>query len=154
MLTYTYNKNFIDYNYPTLTSLLPNITHKYSIKSGTTDTDLLIIGYNKDAVLSIWNGYDDNSKIESKEYSYHKNIWIDTMEAYFKDKETTWYTIPSNVVGVLVNPITGVIANDNDTKKEMFFYIKGTEPTLNGTTKDLDAVFKEENSLNEQKEAP
>ena len=47
-----------------------------------------------------------------------------------------------------------VIANDNDTKKEMFFYIKGTEPTLNGTTKDLDAVFKEENSLNEQKEAP
>ena len=147
MLTYTYNKNFIDYNYPTLISLLPNITHKYSIKSGTTDTDLLIIGYNKDAVLSIWNGYDDNSKIESKEYSYHKNIWIDTMEAYFKDKETTWYDIPSNVVGVLVNPITGVIANDNDTKKEMFFYIKGTEPTLNGTTKDLDAVFKEENKV-------
>lgn len=147
MLTYTYNKNFIDYNYPTLISLLPNITHKYSIKSGTTDTDLLIIGYNKDAVLSIWNGYDDNSKIESKDYSYHKNIWIDTMESYFKDKETTWYDIPSNVVGVLVNPITGIIANDNDAKKEMFFYIKGTEPTLNGTTKDLDAVFKEENKV-------
>ena len=154
MLTYTYNKNFIDYNYPTLISLLPSITHKYSIKSGTTDTDLLIMGYNKDAVLGIWNGYDNNKKIESKDYSYHKNIWIDTMETYFKDKETTWYDIPSNVVGVLVNPITGIIANDNDTKKEMFFYIKGTEPTLNGTTKDLDAVFKEENSLNEQKEAP
>lgn len=154
MLTYTYNKNFIDYNYPTLISLLPNITHKYSIKSGTTDTDLLIMGYNKDAVLGIWNGYDNNKKIESKDYSYHKNIWIDTMESYFKDKETTWYDIPSNVVGILVNPITGIIANDNDAKKEMFFYIKGTEPTLNGTTKDLDAVFKEENSLNKQKEAP
>ena len=147
MLTYTYNKNFIDYNYPTLISLLPSITHKYSIKSGTTDTDLLIMGYNKDAVLGIWNGYDNNKKIESKDYSYHKNIWIDTMETYFKDKETTWYDIPSNVVGVLVNPITGIIANDNDTKKEMFFYIKGTEPTLNGTTKDLDAVFKEENKV-------
>ncbi len=147
MLTYTYNKNFIDYNYPTLISLLPSITHKYSIKSGTTDTDLLIMGYNKDAVLGIWNGYDNNKKIESKDYSYHKNIWIDTMESYFKDKETTWYDIPSNVVGVLVNPITGIIANDNDTKKEMFFYIKGTEPTLNGTTKDLDAVFKEENKV-------
>ena len=147
MLTYTYNKNFIDYNYPTLISLLPNITHKYSIKSGTTDTDLLIMGYNKDAVLGIWNGYDDNSKIESKDYSYHKNIWIDTMEAYFKDKETTWYDIPTNVVGVVVNPITGIIANDNDTKKEMFFYIKGTEPSLNYKTKDLDAVFKEENKV-------
>ena len=42
---------FIDYNYPTLISLLPNITHKYAIKSGTTDTDLLIMGYNKNAVL-------------------------------------------------------------------------------------------------------
>ena len=147
MLTYTYNKNFIDYNYPTLISLLPNITHKYSIKSGTTDTDLLIMGYNKDAVLGIWNGYDDNSKIESKDYSYHKNIWIDTMETYFKDKETSWYDIPTNVVGVVVNPITGIIANDNDTKKEMFFYIKGTEPSLNYKTKDLDAVFKEENKV-------
>ena len=150
MLTYTYNKNFIDYNYPTLISLLPNITHKYSIKSGTTDTDLLIMGYNKDAVLGIWNGYDDNSKIESKDYSYHKNIWIDTMEAYFKDKETSWYNIPTNVVGVVVNPITGIIANDNDTKKEMFFYIKGTEPSLNYKTKDLDAVFKEENKVVEE----
>lgn len=144
MLTYTYNQNFIDYNYPTLISLLPDITHKYSIKSGTTDTDLLIIGYNKDAVLAIWNGYDDNSKIETNDYSYHKNIWIETMESYFKDKETTWYDIPTNVVGVLVNPITGQIANQPDTKKEMFFYIKGTEPTENINTRDLDAVFKEE----------
>ena len=85
MLTYTYNKNFIDYNYPTLISLLPNITHKYAIKSGTTDTDLLIMGYNKNAVLGVWTGYDDNKKIDSTKYSYHKNIWIDTMESYFKN---------------------------------------------------------------------
>ena len=145
MLTYTYNKNFIDYNYPTLISLLPNITNKYAIKSGTTDTDLWIIGYNQNAVLGIWNGYDDNKKIETSDYSYHKNIWIDTMEAYFKDHESNWYDIPSNVVGVIVNPITGLVSNENDTKKEMFFYLKGTEPTLNSETKDLDAVFKEQN---------
>lgn len=147
MLTYTYNKNFIDYNYPTLISLLPSITNKYAIKSGTTDTDLLIIGYNKNAVLSIWNGYDDNRKINSSDYSYHKNIWIDTMEAYFDNHEASWYDIPENVVGVLVNPITGLIADENDTKKEMFFYIKGTEPTLQSVSKDLDAVFKEDNII-------
>lgn len=147
MLTYTYNKNFIDYNYPTLISLLPNITHKYAIKSGTTDTDLWIMGYNKEAVLGIWNGYDDNKKIETNDYSYHKNIWIDTMEAYFKDHDSSWYDIPDNVVGVLVNPITGIIADSNDEKKEMFFYLKGTEPTLQTVSKDLDAVFKEENQI-------
>ena len=150
MLTYTYNKNFIDYNYPTLISLLPSITNKYAIKSGTTDTDLLIIGYNENAVLSIWNGYDDNRKINSNDYSYHKNIWIDTMETYFDNHETTWYKIPENVVGVLVNPITGLVADENDTKKEMFFYIKGTEPTLQTVSKDLDAVFKEENIIQKE----
>lgn len=148
MLTSTYNKNFIDYNYPTLISLLPYITHKYAIKSGTTDTDLLIIGYNKNAVLGIWTGYDDNKKIDSSKYSYHKNIWIDTMESYFKNHEATWYDIPENVVGVLVNPITGTLVEDNAEKKEMFFYLKGTEPTSNGTTKDLEAVFKEEQKNN------
>lgn len=148
MLTSTYNKNFIDYNYPTLISLLPNITHKYAIKSGTTDTDLWIMGYNQNAVLGIWNGYDDNSKITSNDSSYHKNIWIDTMESYFKDHEATWYDIPDNIVGVLVNPITGTIAAENDQKKEMFFYLKGTEPTPETVSKDLDAVFKEENNTN------
>lgn len=149
MLTYTYNKNFIDYNYPTLISLLPNITNKYSIKSGTTDTDLLIIGYNKNAVLGIWTGYDDNKKIDSSKYSYHKNIWIDTMESYFKNHEASWYDIPDNVVGVLVNPITGTLADDNTEKKEMFFYLKGTEPTNENNTKDLEAVFQEEQSKDE-----
>ena len=67
------------------------------------------------------------------------------MEAYFKEKDTSWYSIPNNVVGVLVNPITGLIADETDTKKEMFFYLKGTEPTQGYTSKDLEAVFKEEN---------
>lgn len=149
MLTYTYNKNFIDYNYPTLISLLPNITHKYAIKSGTTDTDLLIMGYNKNAVLSVWTGYDDNKKIDSTKYSYHKNIWIDTMESYFKNHEAQWYDIPDNVVGVLVNPITGTLIEDNAEKKEMFFYLKGTEPTNENNTKDLEAVFKAEQNKEE-----
>lgn len=149
MLTYTYNKNFIDYNYPTLISLLPNITHKYAIKSGTTDTDLLIMGYNKNAVLGVWTGYDDNKKIDSTKYSYHKNIWIDTMESYFKNHEAQWYDIPDNVVGVLVNPITGTLVEDNVEKKEMFFYLKGTEPTNENNTKDLEAVFKAEQNKEE-----
>ena len=149
MLTYTYNKNFIDYNYPTLISLLPNITHKYAIKSGTTDTDLLIMGYNKNAVLGVWTGYDDNKKIDSTKYSYHKNIWIDTMESYFKNHEAQWYDIPDNVVGILVNPITGTLVEDNAEKKEMFFYLKGTEPTNENNTKDLEAVFKEEQNKEE-----
>ena len=35
-----------------------------------------------------------------------------------------------------------------DEKKEMFFYLKGTEPTQGNKSKDLEAVFKEENIIN------
>ena len=67
------------------------------------------------------------------------------MEDYYKTHKTSWYEIPNNVVGVIVNPINGTIASDTDTKKEMFFYLKGTEPSLDMSSKDLEAVFKEEN---------
>ena len=148
MLTSTYNQNFIDYNYPTLISLYPKISHKYAIKSGTTNTDLWIMGYTENVVLGVWTGYDDNKNIESNDNSYHKNIWIETMENYYKNHKTSWYEIPNNIVGVVVNPINGTIANDTDTKKEMFFYLKGTEPSLDMTSRDLEAVFKEENLSN------
>lgn len=145
MLTYTYDSAFIDYNYPTLISLLPQITHKYAIKSGTTNTDVWIIGYNEKAVLGIWNGYDDNRELSSNDSGGHKNVWINTMESYFKDVETNWYEKPKNVVGVLVNPITGELATDGDEKNKTFYFIKGTEPYSNDNTQNLDTAFKEKN---------
>ena len=143
MLTYTYNSSFIDYNYPTLISLLPQITNKYAIKSGTTNTDLWIIGYNEKAVLGIWNGYDDNRNLTSNDNGFHKEIWIETMEAYFKNNETNWYDKPDNVVGVLVNPITGKLPTSNEEKTTIYYYIKGTEP-YNQEPNDLETTFKEE----------
>ena len=150
MLTYTYDQNFIDYNYPTLISLLPKMTHRYAVKSGTTDTDMWIMGYNKDAVLGIWTGYDDNSILKSGDSKYHKDIWIESMEGYFEDKETEWYDIPNNIVGVLVNPLTGEIAKSEDKKKKLFYFLKGTEPYIDNVY-DLDSVFKDNSDENEDK---
>lgn len=144
MLTSTYDTAFISYNYPTLISLLPKITHKYSIKTGTTDSDMLIIGYNKNAVLGIWTGYDDNRKIDANDYYLHKDVWIDTMETYLKDKDNSWYSVPSNIVGVLVDPITGMLAKEDTKNSKMFYFIKGTEPTTQYVSYDLDAAFKED----------
>ena len=145
MLTYTYDSAFINYNYPTLINLLPQITHKYAIKSGTTNTDVWIIGYNEKAVLGIWNGYDDNRELSSNDSGGHKNVWINTMESYFKDVETNWYEKPKNVVGVLVNPITGELATDGDKNNKTFYFIKGTEPYSNDNSQNLDTAFKEKN---------
>ena len=64
---------------------------------------------------------------------------------YFKDVETNWYEKPKNVVGVLVNPITGELATDGDEKNKTFYFIKGTEPYSNDNTQNLDTAFKEKN---------
>lgn len=149
MLTYTYDSAFIDYNYPTVISLLPKITNKYSIKTGTTSTDFWIIGYNKNAVLSVWTGYDDNREVTKNDNNYHKNIWIDTMESYLKDKDNEWYEKPEDVVGVLVNPITGKLATNEDKNTKIFYFLKGTEPTEDEDS-DFEKVWKEQ--LSEDKE--
>ena len=143
MLTYTHDTDFIDYNYPTLISLLPKMTNKYAVKSGTTNTDMWIIGYNKNAVLGVWTGYDDNREFTSLDTSHHKDIWIETMEGYLKDKKNEWYEVPNNIVGVLVNPLTGEIADTNTKRSKMFYFVKGTEPHSDYSY-NLDSVFKED----------
>ncbi len=130
LLSNTYSYDFIDYSTPTLISIAPKLKNKYAIKSGSTDTDYWTVGYNKDIVLAVWYGYDDNKVIDSTESKVSKQIWADTMEGYFSDKTASWYEIPEDVVGVLVNPITGELASESDEKKHICYYIKGTEPTI------------------------
>lgn len=129
LLTNTYDSTFIDYNYPTVIGIAGKLTRKYAIKSGTTATDSWTIGYTPDVVTSVWVGYDDSREISNKDYMYTKNIFSDTMESYLKDTEESWYEMPSNVVGVIVDPISGLPANEKSPKKKVLYYLKGTEPT-------------------------
>ena len=137
LLTTTYDSNFIDYNYPTAIGISAKIKHKLALKSGTTDTDHWSIGYNKELVTAVWIGYDDNTPLEVSDYKYSRYIWVDCMENYLKDHEDSWYKQPNNVVGVLVNPITGKPANEYDEKKRIMYYVRGTEPS------STDPVFDE-----------
>jgi len=137
MLTSTYSSDFIDYNYPTLISFSGKLSKKYSIKTGTTDTDRLIFGYNNDILVGVWTGYDDNRDSPSSDASISKNIWFDTIENCLIDKEENWYEMPSNIVGVIVDPISGEMADNNTLHKRMFYYIKGTEPTYEDINLDI-----------------
>lgn len=128
LLTSTYDTTFIDYNYPTVLNIASKLSKKYSIKSGTTATDSWTVGYNPQVITSVWVGYDDSSNISSSDYMYTKNIWAETMEDYLKDKENVWYDMPNNVVGVVVDPISGLPADNSSTKKKVLYYLKGTEP--------------------------
>ncbi len=128
LLTGSYDVNLIDYTYPTCINLVNKITHKYAIKSGSTDTDAWIIGYNPNLVFASWAGYDDNKEIDSKVINGNKESWAVSMEERLKNVSSRWYNVPKNVVGVLANPVSGLpITNENENKK-VLYYLKGTEP--------------------------
>ncbi len=139
LMTNCYAKELIDYTTPTCMVIQPKISKKYAIKTGTTNTDHLIFGYNKDILMGVWSGYDDNRETVPLDGTNSKHIWIDTVEAYLKDKEDAWYDTPSNVTGVLVNPVTGEAASNTSPRKKVLYYIKGTEPYTKN--KELDTLI-------------
>ena len=142
LLTTTYDSTFIDYSYPTAIGIAPKIKHKLALKSGTTNTDHWAIGYNKDVTCAVWIGYDDNTFLTSDDYKYSRGIWVDAVEGYLEDKEDNWYKQPNNVVGVLVNPLTGKPAKQDDKVKRVMFYVRGTEPSNDDPVFDEIADFK------------
>ena len=140
LLTATYDPDYIDYNYPTAISLSSKLTHKYALKSGTTNSDNWNIGFNKDIVTAVWVGYDDNKALSSSEYKYAQNIWYKTIEAYELGKPDDWYEMPNNISAVFVEPISGKPVTNDTTKKKLMYFIKGTEPSA------TDQTFDEKNS--------
>jgi 1A family penicillin-binding protein len=145
LLSNCYAQEFIDYNYPTCMSIAAKMTRKYAVKTGTTDTDHLIFGYNKNLIMGVWLGYDDNHPTEVKDGLYIKNIWADTMETLLKGTTDGWYDIPKNVSGVLIEPVSGNLATDKSKKRKIAYYIKGTEPNYDGSDlDDMIPTYKEE----------
>jgi len=126
LLTGTYASELIDYSYPTCISFRGMISKKYSIKTGTTDTDNLIFGYNPNALLGGWIGFDDNSETNSDNSYALKQIWLEVMEKYTKDN--VWYDMPNDVVGVIMDPISGDVATNESSHKRILYYINGTQP--------------------------
>ena len=129
MLSNTSNAKFQSYTTPTALSISGKMSRKYALKTGTTNTDYWTVGYNQDALMLIWLGYDESLNLTSDASKWAKNIWVDTIEDYLKDKDTDWYETPQNVIGILEDPVTGEQAtNQNAT---IFYYVKGSEGNLN-----------------------
>ena len=138
LLTSTYDPLYIDYNYPTAISLSSKLKHKYALKSGTTSTDNWNIGFNKNVLCAVWVGNDENKELTTKDYKYAQNIWYKTIEEIEKDipEEEGWYEKPKNVVGTLVEPISGKPSDDVNKNTKLVYFLKGTEPKSTDPTFD------------------
>lgn len=128
MMRNTYNSSFISYNYPTVMSIKDDIKHTFAIKSGTTDYDYWCVGYNPNILTLVWTGNDDNKDLDSKYSKITKKIWVTSTEGYLGDSEDDWYETPDNVVGTILDAVSGGSAT-NSNKSALFYFLKGTEPS-------------------------
>lgn len=123
LLTSTYNYSLINYTSPTLVSISNTLKGKYAAKSGSTKTDYWTVGYNKDYLMLVWAGNDDNSEVKSKDSKITKKIWAKTIST-IKDNKNEWYDIPKGITAAAIDPISGEI-NSNGI---VCYYEKGSEP--------------------------
>ena len=129
LLSNTSSSAFNDYTTATASTIASKLSRKYAIKTGTTATDYWTVGYNQDDLMIIWLGYDDNREFTSNYGYMAKNIWADTMEDIQKDTGDNWYQTPNNVVGVILDAVTGEVTTDNN-KAIIYYYLKGSEPEI------------------------
>lgn len=91
-------------------------------KSGSSDWDSLIVGYNPQMTLAIWNGYDENQALTTTdERKISRSIFKEVFNAiYPKEKTGPWYIPNDNILVQRVNPITGQIDNNGT----LYWYLK------------------------------
>ncbi len=127
MMNTTTNDAYVDYTTPTALNIASSLTHKYALKTGSTNTDYWIVGYNKDALVMMWMGYDNNLNVDNKVRNSAKKTWASTIEFALKDIDTSWYETPKNVVALPLDAVSGKVTNDQN-KTALYYYVKGTEP--------------------------
>ena len=60
------------------------------------------------------------------------------MEFLHKDDKKTWYMPSSNVIPVIINPLTGLPPSNEAHNSKIMYFIKGTEPK---NSEDFQSIF-------------
>lgn len=105
------------------------LTRDYAGKSGTTASDSWMIGFSPYLVTGVWVGYDDNRDlIKAAEHLYAKDIWAGFMEAAHKKLPKVEENVPSDVVGVWVDPVSGELATKYCPNGTLMYFEKENVP--------------------------
>lgn len=110
MLTSTYDIRNKSYTWPSMYGYQPDVTT--AIKSGTSDWDSLVMGYNPEYTIGIWSGFDDNRKLGSEYFRLSKLIYKDTFNSLYENRTGVWYQPSDSIHVKTINPITGEEQSD------------------------------------------
>ena len=118
MLTSTYDLRNRTTAYPTMTGSAPKT--KVGVKSGTSDWDGWVVGFNPGYTVAIWTGFDDNRFLEKTYYEEAKSIFKKTFDELYPKGDGPWYS-PSDEIEVrYVDPISGKLSSQGSP----YWYLK------------------------------
>lgn len=114
-----------------MNSLLNIPGRQVMVKTGTTNDkrDNWTIGGNKQVMVGVWVGNNDNSEMlnVASGVTGASPIWRRTITEYLSGKANITFQVPSEIVTATVDKVSGGRASyDFPTRKE--YFIKGTEP--------------------------
>lgn len=105
MLRSTFDIRNHTYTFPSMYGHEPDVT--VAAKSGTSDWDSLVMGFNPEYTIGIWSGFDDNRPLNKKYYTVSKNIFKDTFNGLYEHSSGVWYQPSDNLEVRHVNPVSG-----------------------------------------------
>ena len=101
-------------------------------KTGTTNdyTDAWFLGFDPTLVAGVWVGFDKKVNLGRGEVGARAALpaWIEFMEAAVRDKPIEDFPIPSNIVFVPVDKVTGYPVDGPGDNVIMEAFVSGTEP--------------------------
>lgn len=118
MLTATYDIKNKTYGLPSMYGSNPNV--KVAVKSGTSDWDSWVMGFNPEYTIGVWSGFDDNRDLSKDYYMVSKNIFKQSFDTLYAHKDGIWYQPSDNIIQRKVNPVTGEDAQDGS----IYWYLK------------------------------
>jgi penicillin-binding protein 1A len=106
--------------------------HPVAGKTGTTNAskDAWFAGYSTDIVAAVWVGYDDALPLGPSESGAVTALpaWMSFMKAAHDGRPATEFSRPGSIVTARVDPLTGLLARDEDSAVEEEF-LDGTAPS-------------------------
>ena len=108
-MTATYDLKNRTTSYPTMAGFAP--LSPFAIKSGTSDWDAWVAGFNPQLTIVLWTGFDDNRNLDKNYYETSKRMFQSICDTLYPDKDGPWYA-PSDKMEVRnVEPISGMVSS-------------------------------------------
>lgn len=108
-------------------------------KTGTTNEwmDAWYSGYNREIVTTAWVGFDEARSLKEYGAMAALPMWMYFMEAVLKGKPERTLEPPPGIVRVKIDPVTGLLARDDQLNAIPEFFIEGNLPTHNTPTASI-----------------